>query len=365
MSTEQPTPILDDLAGMQAVDKRNMLRLVRELPEQCETALGIGRSIPVEPLTFTPNVVFITGTGDCGIAADMVVEAVCEDIVLPIFSDHGGRLPSYIDQTSLVFIIDYTGKSNAALINYREAKQRGATIFCVTSGGKLNELAASDGAKVVKVPPGQPARTAIGYLFMPVVAVLEKLELLTGQVEKLVYGINLLKNVRETLRSEVPQARNVAKRTAQVLFRKFSVAYGATGYRAVVAERLKSQISSNAKSAACRGNFPDVVEGTICGWQLAREQCKDVAFLFITDADDRSEVADQMAAACEELEEYTTINVEMKGNTNIEKLLYGIYISDFISCYLAFLYGVDPTTTELTARIEARVAGEELPEQSE
>ncbi len=199
---------------------------------------------------------------------------------------------------------------------------------------------------------------------MPVVAVMEKLELLTGQVEKLAYGINLLKNVRETIRSEVPQARNIAKQTAQALLGKLSVVYGATGYRTVVAERLKNQISSNAKSAACRGNFPDVVEGTICGWELAREQCKGVAFLFITDADDRSEVADQMAAAREALEEYATVNVEMKGNTNIEKLLYGIYIADFISCYLAFLYGVDPTATELTTRIKANLEGEELTEQS-
>ncbi|MCE5323509.1 hypothetical protein LLG46_09385 [bacterium] len=362
MSTEQPTPILDDLEEMQAVDKRDMLRLVRELPEQCETALGIGRSLPIEPLAFTPNVIFVTGTGSCATAADIIVEAVCEDISTPIFSDHGGRLPSYIGENSLVFIIDYTGKSSAALSNYRDARLRGATVICVTGGGKLNEAAAKDGVKVVKLPLGQPVRSAIGYLFIPVIAVLEKMELLTGQVEKLSYGIRLIKNARESLRSEVQQERNVAKRAAITLSGKLSVIFGATGYRSVVAERLKMQINSNAKSAACRSNFPDVIDGAISGWEHAGSGRDKVGFVFLTDAQDKSEIADQMSAAEKVLDGFTAINLEMKGSTNIEKLLYGIYLADFISVYLAFLNQVDPTATEFANRIEADIAGEEQPE---
>jgi glucose/mannose-6-phosphate isomerase len=363
MSTEQPTPILDDLAGMQALDKRNMLRLVRELPEHCETALGIGRSLPIEPLAITPNVVYITGVGDSGVAADMIVEAVCEDIAIPVVSDHGGRLPSYITDQSLVFVIDYTGKSGSALSNYRDAKLRGATVICVTSGGKLNEAAAKDGTRIVKIPPGQPARSAIGYLFVPLVAILEKLELMSGQIEKLSYGIRLLKNVRESLRNEVPQARNVAKQTAQTLVGRFVVVVGATGYRSVVAERFKSQINSNAKSAACNDDFPNLATGAISGWELAQEQCKDVAFVILRDVADKSEVADQMSAAREVLSGFNAIELYMKGSTNIEKLLYGVYLADYVSCYLAFLYGIDPTANEFVTLLEARIAGEKLPEQ--
>ncbi|MEN6355506.1 MAG: SIS domain-containing protein [Armatimonadota bacterium] len=362
MSTEQPTPILDNLEEMQAVDKRNMLRLVRELPEQCETALGIGRSLPIEPLLFTPNVVFVTGTGSCATAADIIVEAVCEDISIPIFSDHGGRLPCYIEENSLVFIIDYTGKSSSALSNYREAKLRGATIICVTGGGKLNEAAAKDGTTVIKLPLGQPARSAIGYLFIPVIAVLETMELLTGQIEKLSYGIRLIKNARESLRSEVRQERNVAKQAALMLKDKLAVIFGATGYRSVVAERLKVQISSNAKSAACRGNFPDVIDGSISGWELTGKGCSKVGFVFLTDAQDKSEIPDQMNAAGKLLSDCSVVDLDMKGNTNIEKLLYGIYLADFVSVYLAFLYGVDPTATEFASRIETGGAGEEVSE---
>lgn len=69
MTTEQPTPVLDDLQLTQTLDKRNMLRLIRELPEQCETALGIGRSFRMEALETRPNVIYISGVGASGCLA--------------------------------------------------------------------------------------------------------------------------------------------------------------------------------------------------------------------------------------------------------------------------------------------------------
>jgi glucose/mannose-6-phosphate isomerase len=186
--------------------------------------------------------------------------------------------------------------------------------------------------------------------------------LITGQIEKLSYGIRLIKNARESLRSEISHERNVAKQAAQMLAGKIAVIFGATGYRWVVAERFKTQISANAKSAACHGNFPDVLDGTISGWELVGGQRDKVGFAFLTDIQDKSEIADQMKAACSVLSDFTTIELDMKGNTNIEKLLYGIYLADFISIYLAFLNGVDPTATEFASRIEAFIAGEETSE---
>ena len=41
-------------------------------------------------------------------------------------------------------------------------------------------MAAKDRAKIVRIPPGQPSRTAIGYLFVPVVALFEQMGLARG-----------------------------------------------------------------------------------------------------------------------------------------------------------------------------------------
>lgn len=356
MTTEQPRPVLDDLSRIQEVDKRNMLRLVNELPEQYETALGIGRSIVIEPLTTKPNVVFITGIGDSGLAGDMVAAVLGDEVDVPIISDHGGKLPNCVGEETLVLVVDYTGKNPVSLRNYRDAVQRGAHVICVTSGGKLLEAASKDGVKIVKILSGQPTRSAIGYLFVPLVTVIEKCGLVSGQTEKLSYAIKLMKNVREALRFDNPTARNVAKQTAQTLAGKLAIIYGAEGYRSVVAKRWKNQINTNSKALAFASNFPDAVESEISGWEQADKICNNLGFVFLRDTSDKTEAADLMGISKELLEKYDVVEIEMKGASTMEKLLYGFYVGDYVSYYLALLYEVNPSVTENIAFVESRLA---------
>ena len=204
MTEEQPTPVLDDLTRVQSLDTKNMLRLINELPEQCETALGIGRNFKVELPIHTPNVIYIAGVGDSRLAADMAATVASEVVTVPIIADHGEQLPNCVGEGSLVFVIDYQGKSPSAIRLYEEAKNREAEVIVVTGGGKLLEAASKDGARAIKIPPSQATRTAIGYLFMPVVAALEQMGLAEGLIDRLSSGIKMMKNIRETVRFDTP-----------------------------------------------------------------------------------------------------------------------------------------------------------------
>lgn len=352
MTTEQPTPVLDDLARLQVVDTRNMLRLINELPEQCETALGIGRSFTPGEAIEPPNLVFLTGTGDSGTAADMAAVAVGEYVNIPVISDRGGPLPKYVSENALVVILDYTGNNQSALRVYREARMRGCGIICVTSGGKLRETAVSDETRIIRIPPGQPARTAIGYLFVPAVALFEQLGLAQGVIEKLSYGIRLMKNAREALRFENATARNTAKQIALALDGRHVLVYGARDYRSAVACRWRSQISANAKTPACVGFFPDMAEGSVSAWETSGREACNTAFVLLKDAQDRTEVKDLMAAAESVLEGFQIVSADMKGSTNIEKLLYGTYLADYVSFYMALAAEVNPTPLDFVKRME-------------
>lgn len=357
--TPEPVNALDDAVRMQAIDKRNMLRLINELPEQCETALGIARSFAVEPLETPPTGVFITGVGDSGAAADMAAAVLSEEAEVPIVSDHGGRLPKHVGENSLVIVVDYSGKSQSEIRNMREAKHRGAHVICVGSGGKLLEAAAKEEIRTIKIPPGQPHRTAIGYLFVPLIATIERLGIVQGQIEKLSHAIKLMKNVREALRFENPAARNVAKQTAQALFGKLVVIYGTSGYRAAVASRWKSQIDANSKGLAFTGSFPDLALGEISGWESVNNRSGEFGIVLLRDPGDKGEIADLMNASEEVLNQFGVIRVDVKGATTMEKLLYGVYLGDFVSYYLALLYEVNPSVTENVSLVESKIAGEQ------
>lgn len=340
--TSEPMPTLDDVARMQSVDRRNMLRLINELPEQCETALGIARSFAVEPPEVKPNGVFITGIGDSGLAADMAAAVLADSAEVPVVSDHGGKLPTYVDGNSIVIVVDYPGTSESELRNLQEAKNRGARIICITSGRKLLETASSEEIDTIRIPPGQSQRSAIGYLFVPLIVAIEKLGLTSGQSEKLSHAIKLMKNAREALRFENPTSRNVAKQTAESLFNKLVVIYSVKGYRVSVANRWKRQIDANSKALAFIGAFDDLAIGDIRGWESVSHRSNEFGIVLLSDADDRGETA-QLATTTEELlSEFGVAKIELRGSTVMEKLLYGVYLGDYVSYYLALLYGVDP-----------------------
>lgn len=336
------------------LDKRNMLRLIDELPEQCETALGIGRNVTLEPRESQPNVVFVAGTGDSGIAADMAVATVSEDIEVPVVSNHGGRLPAYVGEDALVLIVDYSGQCQTTLRTYREARVRNSSVICITAGGKLNEAASREGAPIVRIPPGQPPRTAVGYLYAPIITMIEQLGLVSGATEKLSYAIRLLKSVRESFRFTNPTERNPAKQAAISLAHKLPLIYGSGDYREAVAMRWRSQIGANSKWPAFGGLFPDFTDSEISAWEQDQNEYPPVHFVFLTDALDKiTEVRPVVTAAGALLENFGVSEIEMKGSTVCEKLLYGVYLGDYVSYYLAVLNDVNPTPTEYAAQMSS------------
>lgn len=359
--TTEPIPVLDDVVRMQAVDKRNMLRLINELPEQCETALGVARSFALEGLVNAPGDVLITGVGDSAIAADMASAILSEQADIPILSDYGARLPKYVGENSLVFVLDYAGKSRSALRNMRDAKQRGASVICISGGGKLLEQAAKEGIARVSIPPGQPQRSAIGYLLVPIIATIERLGLVEGEIEKLSHAIKLMKNARESLRFENPIARNVAKRLAESLFGKLAVVYGAYGYRTAVARRWKSQINANAKLLAFCGTLQDLAIGEISGYELAAKRPDEVAIVLLRDKADKPAVSHLTDTIAEVLDQFSVVNANIQGNSTTEKLFYGLYLGDYVSYYLAILNEMDPFRTENVLEVEARMVEDTQP----
>jgi len=362
MNTEQPTPALDDLERMQSVDKKNMLRLINELPEQFETALGIGRGLTLDQMPDKPDVIVISGSGDSLIAVDMICAMMSDQITVPIVSDRGGRLPAYVTDRSLVFVVDYPGKSRASMRVYREATARGARVICVTSGGPLLQACSAGGSRSIRIPPGHPSRTALGYLVAPIVVAIERLGLAPGVDEKLSSAVRLMKNVREMFRFENSTRRNLAKQIAENIFGKYVVVYGSAGTGCALADRWASQFSGNAKVPAFASCFPKA-ELEVGAWETKESLLKSAAFVFLEDPSDRSEVPDQMSAAKELLTDFEVVSVEVRGATTFERLLYGIYLADYASYYLALLYEVDPTVIESVNYLQAALDRRESEEQ--
>ena len=76
--------------------------------------------------------------------------------------------PATSGPDTLVFATSYSGNTEETLSAYADARRRGARIVVVTSGGELASRAAADQVPVVTIPGGQPPRTAMGFMLVPV-----------------------------------------------------------------------------------------------------------------------------------------------------------------------------------------------------
>ena len=102
------------------------------------------------------------GSGIVGSFASKWLEHRGYDKPLVVVKDY--TLPKFIDKDFLVICISYSGNTEETLSNFREALGRGIKPICITSGGKLRELAEKEGCEVYEVPGGYQPRFALGFM---------------------------------------------------------------------------------------------------------------------------------------------------------------------------------------------------------
>jgi len=352
MTAEETVRTLDDWGVAQSLDTRNMLRIIDEMPEQFETALAIAQEFVVEPSEEPLSAMCVVAVAESATIAELAVVSMGENGGVPIVCNGTRPLPSFVGENTAVLVIDYHGKSETIIRNYRSAIASGARVFVATSGGRLLQLALADGVQVFRIPPGQPARTAVGYLFVPVVCIAQRLGLVTGGLEQVSSALLRLKSAREVLRFSMFGPRNIAKQVAEQLSDKAIAIYGPPGYGEVLARRWSAQIAANAKRQSVHGHFPDITLGDVSAWENANGT--DQGIVFLTDPETTAD-SRALTKIAQELAPSEIIEVVVKGGSTVEKALYGLMFGDYVSCYLALLAEIDPNPMGLVQTIAVRL----------
>lgn len=347
---------LDDRSFVTRLDPKEMLRLTEEFPAQCRRALEIARDAELPTLETRPSVCVLTGLGGSAAGGDFT-RALFEEIgVTPFFVNRDYHLPHFVGLGDLVFATSYSGNTEETLSAYADAKTAGARIICITSGGKLAEMAKEDGNTVVLIPGGQPPRTALGFMLIPVLVVAERLGLIPEQDYEKAFG--LLEQLVPTWSVETGFDDNGPKKLAEAMHGKLAVLYGLGGWQAIVANRWKGQINENAKVMAFANAFPELNHNEILGWVKAGDQGVASWVGVILEDGSESEKMKTRARVTEQLVGSTASfhHVQASGSTLLEKMLSLTLYGDFVSLYLAALNGVDPENIDSINVLKSELA---------
>lgn len=341
------------------IDKSNMLDLLLDFPLQCKAAVGIAQRTKIlfEKRNF--NKIVFAGMGGSAIGAELVRSYLYFESKIPIMVCREYELPGYVDNSTLVFISSYSGNTEETINAYKQARQRDSAIIVISSGGKLEEKAKNEEITFISIPKGLPPRCALGYLSIIPLCVLAKLGLIEDRSSFITEAINVLEDLKNrNLNPNIRLKDNIAKYIANKIFNKFTIIYAGSIHFDVVAMRLRTQLNENSKVLALSHVFPEMNHNEIVGWQNPKNLFKNFTVIMLRDKDMHPPVAKRMDITSDILkkEGIKILEIWSQGQDLLSRIFSLIYTGDFISYYLAILYGIDPTPVDRVTYLKNQLA---------
>ena len=347
-----------------ALDTADMFGAVAGLPRQLAAGYAVARSVlagtfgeagsagpPVRPTGLV-----LCGMGGSAIGADLVV-ACLPGLGVPAAVVRGYELPVWAGPETLVIAASYSGQTEETLACTAAALQRGCRPVCVASGGSLAEVAEQNGLPLVRVPGGGQPRASVGYLAMPLLAALEAAGLAGEAGDQVEEAAALLREGNELFGPGRPLAENAAKAMALRLHKRQAVVYGA-GLTVPAARRWKGQINENAKAPAFWNELPELDHNELMGWTSLPHVAASSVAVFLEDeaGDPRLLRRAELTAAALQARGVDVEHVAARGESRLARLFSLVQLGDYASCYLALLYGVDPTPVQAIQDFKSRLA---------
>ena len=325
-----------------------MKQLIENFSSQIATALEIGRKYKAQPSTTKFENVVVSGLGGSGIGADLVREYVAGELKLPFIVLKDYVLPNFISDKTLFIASSYSGNTEETLNSVEIALKKKAKVVCITSGGKLAEIAKKKKLDIILIPGGMPPRACLGYSFVQQLFVLKQFKLIKNTFEAdLASTINLLKKESKSIQKS-------AVTIANKLFDKMPIIYAVNGMESV-AVRFRQQVNENGKQLCWHHIIPEMNHNELVGWRTKDEK---LAVVIFRNKEDFSRSQTRIELNKKIVKKYTpnTIEIWSKGNSYLERALYLIHIGDWISWELSVLRNFDCTEVKVIDWLKSELA---------
>jgi glucose/mannose-6-phosphate isomerase len=349
--------VLDEAERWKPIDPASMRALLESFPQQIESAAEAGRQVRI-PMPSHPRALVITGLGGSAIGGDLIRSIAGPQLRLPLIVNRDYNLPGFLDSSVLVITCSYSGNTEETLSAYAQARRAHASIICITSGGRLGKMASADGFPVLLIPAGLPPRAALGHSLVTLMAAMHALGLIPQIDESVGETVELLNLLRNRYGLENPETANRAKMIASSLHGKIIAIYGSSGITEGAAYRWRTQSAENAKNLAFHHVLPEMNHNDLVGWIYPQDLLRCVGVILLRDGGDHAQVQRRfdLTRALIEGRAGVVHEVWSEGSSVLARLMSLVYLGDFVSLYLAYLNGVDPTPVQVIEDLKRQLS---------
>ncbi|HOK79917.1 MAG TPA: bifunctional phosphoglucose/phosphomannose isomerase [bacterium] len=343
--------IIDNRSLIKKIDKSGMLDLLEKFALQCKEADSIEVScVPQQKY----DCIIWAGMGGSAIAGDILKQVIQHNCSTPFFVHRNYGLPKFVSNKSLVLGISYSGDTEETCDACTEAVNRGAMVWTLSSGGKLEEFAMNNRIPHVKIPSGQPPRCSLGYLFFPPANLLFML----GYIKKIeTEKIAEIADMCAKKYGVDNQENNIAKEFARKIYNKNVVIYSGD-FLSPVALRWKTQMAENSKHMVLTNVFPEMNHNEIMAWNFPSHYIKNSIVFFLYDRGDHERIKLRMDLTADilSMKSIQVQKIESDEQEPVQRMFSLLLLGDWISFYLALLNGVDPTEIKEISYLKTKLA---------
>ena len=159
--------------------------------------------------------------------------------------------------------------------------------------------------------------------------------------------------VRASDGPDAPTDLSTAKQLAWSLVGRMPV-IEASGFLAPVARRWRTQLNENAKTTAIAEELPEATHNSVVGYEQPEVLRDNEFYVFLASPLDNPRSARRATVSAELL---TTLNIShqvvpVSGEGRLAQACAAVALGDYVSGYLALLYGIDPTPVDAIGQIK-------------
>ncbi|PLX31426.1 MAG: bifunctional phosphoglucose/phosphomannose isomerase [Ignavibacteria bacterium] len=349
---------IDYAQRITTLDSHDMYGVLRDVPMQAKTGMEIGNAVNLTAIdsTAVQNLV-ICGMGGSAIGGDILRVFAETRSPVPISVIRGYAVPQFVDGRSLVIVLSYSGGTEESLSAYADARARGAQCVVVTSGGTLLERAREDNVPAAVIPGGLAPRSALGYLFFPLLVLAARLDIIDIEQSTMDAVVASLESATE-LYADYGDPENQAVAVAEKLPGRIPVVYAAQKGLDAVLTRWRCQIEENAKMLSYTNVFPEMNHNEIVGWEQNTDLLSRIAVIVLHDREDLPQIRKRIAVTLDLIRPLAGDITEIYADEDLAlaRVLGLICLGDWVSFYLAMATDMDPYPIEKINRLKNELA---------
>jgi len=295
--------------------------------------------------------------GGSAIGGDLLRTLLETECPVPITVNRDYTVPAYVNERTLAIASSYSGDTEETLAALKAARQAGAMLLAIATGGELAARAQEWNLPLLTFDYRAQPRAALGHSIVALIGIVCRLGLASDKAADLDEAVVMMESWQREINEAVPLAENAAKQLALKLHEHLSVVYGA-GHLSEVARRWKGQFNENAKAWAFFEQLPEMNHNALAGTEFPTDLAEEIVAVMLTSSLDHprtrvrfqitQEILSQRGVSCEV--------VEARGASRLAQMLSAIHFGDYVSFYLAMLTDIDPTSLEVVNYLKQRLA---------